>query len=86
MRYIGSNSYRGSLAGSHMREIRIDISEIVGEIFGVISHPYKLFIERLHAEGRISDEEVAGLRQDILDRIPRLNELVAERFGQGPQT
>jgi hypothetical protein len=55
----------------------IDLSRILSLIISVLTDPYDKFIDKLHAEGRITDEEVRQLRQALNDQIPRLSELRA---------
>lgn len=58
----------------------IDLTPIVGAIAAVLSEPYQDFVAKLHAEGRITDAEVVGLREAILERGDRLADLVQERL------
>ena len=44
--------------------VRIDLSNIVGHISGVIMEPLSSFIDKLHADGRITDAELEGLRHE----------------------
>ncbi len=64
------------------QHINIDLSKIVGAITGVILHPFSALLDRLHAEGRVTDAEMETLRQEYLDRMSRLDELVVERLGR----
>jgi hypothetical protein len=54
----------------------IDLSRILSLIITVLTDPYDKFIDKLHADGRITDGEVTQLRQALKDQIPRLSELV----------
>ena len=54
----------------------IDLSRILSLIIGVLTDPYDKFIETLHAEGRITEQEVQELRQALKDQLPKLSELV----------
>ncbi|MDC8450811.1 MAG: hypothetical protein LV473_21000 [Nitrospira sp.] len=62
--------------------IRINLNEVVSQITGVLFEPYTVFIAKLHAEGRITDEEVERLKQEFEDRIPQLYDLVVARQSQ----
>ena len=64
------------------KHVNIDLNEIVATIAGVMFTPYTSFIAQLHAEGRVTDEEMERLRQEFSDRVPRLGDLVAERLSQ----
>ena len=61
----------------------IDLSRILSLIISVLTDPYDKFIEKLHADGRITDEEVIQLRQALKDQIPRLSELVRPQASEG---
>jgi len=54
----------------------IDLSRILSVIIGVLTDPYDKFIDKLHGEGRITDEEVQQLREALNDQIPLLSKLV----------
>jgi hypothetical protein len=53
-----------------------DLSRILSLIIGVLTDPYDKFIDKLHSEGRITDEEIEQLRQTLNDQIPRVSQLV----------
>ena len=57
-------------------EMSIDLNNLVGAIASVLIDPYATFVAKLHAEGRITDEEMAGLNQEIEESTPRLAELI----------
>jgi hypothetical protein len=63
-----------------MSENRINMTPFVSAILAVLAEPYQDFVARLQSEGRITDAEVADLRQAILDRGSRLADLVQERL------
>ena len=54
----------------------VDLSRILSLIIGVLTDPYDKFIDRLQAEGRITEAEVQELRQALKEQIPRLSQLV----------
>ena len=53
-----------------------DLSRILSLIISVLTDPYDQFIDKLRAEGRITDEEVRELRLALKEQIPKLSELV----------
>jgi len=57
-------------------EMSIDLNNLVGAIASVLIDPYATFVVKLHAEGRITDEEMAGLNQEIEESTHRLAELI----------
>jgi hypothetical protein len=61
----------------------IDLSRILSLIISVLTDPYDKFIDKLHADGRITNEEVIQLRQALKDQIPRLSELVRPQTSEG---
>lgn len=62
--------------------IRINLTNVVGQIAGVLIQPYAAFIAKLHADRRITDEEIEGLRQEFENQFNHLGELVMERQRQ----
>jgi len=54
----------------------VDLSRILSLIIGLLTDPYDQFIDKLLQEGRITEEEVHQLRQDLNEQIPRLSQLV----------
>lgn len=62
--------------------IRLNFDDAVGPILDVLLEPYKTFIARLHADGRITDAEIAALTTELLDRRQRLGPLLMERARQ----
>lgn len=52
-----------------MSEFRINISEIVGRYAAHMMEPYKHFVDRLEREGRISQDEIQQLRDELLARV-----------------
>ena len=55
---------------------KLDLSRVLSLIIGLLTDPYDKFIEKLQAEGRVTDEEVQTLRQALKDQIPKLSKLV----------
>jgi hypothetical protein len=53
-----------------------DLSRILSLIISVLTDPYDQFIDKLRAEGRITEEEVQQLRLALKEQIPKLSELV----------
>lgn len=53
-----------------------DLSRILSLIISVLTDPYDQFIERLRADGRITEEEVQQLRIALKEQIPKLSELI----------
>ena len=68
-----------------MTEINVDMTPFVSAIVAVLSEPYNAFLRKLQSEGRITDAELADLRQAILDRGSRLADLVREQLRQPPE-
>ncbi|HKY70646.1 MAG TPA: hypothetical protein VJL88_01900 [Nitrospira sp.] len=56
-----------------------DLSRILSVIISVLTDPYDQFVERLRAEGRITEEEVQQLRMALKEQIPKLSELIKPR-------
>jgi hypothetical protein len=65
------------------QHVRIDLTKIVGLVVSVISQPYNDLLAKLSAEGRVTEEEVQQLREEIQKRGASLPELVAGQLGQG---
>jgi hypothetical protein len=63
-------------------EAHIDLSEIVELIASVLIEPYEQFLSKLHADGRISEAELANLRHEVESRGPRLGKLLQEQLRQ----
>ena len=57
-------------------DMGIDFTNLVSTIASVLIQPYAIFVEKLHDDGRITDEEMAGLHQEIETLMPRLAELI----------
>ena len=55
---------------------KTDLSRILSLIVSVLTDPYDQFIDKLQAEGRISDEEVQQLRLALKEQIPKLSKLI----------
>ena len=53
-----------------------DLSRILSLIVSVLMDPYDQFIDKLQAEGRISEEEVRQLRLALTEQIPKLSKLI----------
>jgi len=53
-----------------------DLSRILSLIISVLTDPYDKFIDKLRAEGRITDEEVQQLHLALKGQIPKLSELI----------
>ena len=53
-----------------------DLSRILSLIITVLTDPYDQFIEKLRADGRITDEEVQALHLALKEQIPKLSELI----------
>jgi hypothetical protein len=54
----------------------IDLGPHAGTIARVVVEPYRIFLAKLYAAGRITDAEVTTLRTVSEDRIARLSEFV----------
>ena len=64
-----------------MREsIRVNLYKEVCAITSVIMDPYRSFIRRLHADGRVTKVEMTKLNQLCAERLDRLAVLVQERL------
>ncbi|HET7909336.1 MAG TPA: hypothetical protein VFL19_01395 [Nitrospira sp.] len=55
---------------------KTDLSRILSLIISVLMDPYDQFIDKLQAEGRITDQEVQQLRLALKEQIPKLSELI----------
>ena len=55
---------------------KTDLSRILSLIISVLTDPYDQFIDKLQAEGRVTDEEVRQLRVALKEQIPKLSELI----------
>jgi TPP-dependent pyruvate/acetoin dehydrogenase alpha subunit len=53
-----------------------DLSRILSLIISVLTDPYDQFIERLRAEGRITEGEVQQLRRALKEQIPKVSDLI----------
>jgi hypothetical protein len=62
---------------------RINISPIMAGIVGVLVEPYKEFVVKLRQEGRISDEEVQGLRAALEEATANLGEKISANPPEG---
>jgi hypothetical protein len=63
---------------------KTDLSRILSLIISVLMDPYDQFIDKLHAEGRISDEEVQQLRLALKEQIPKLSQLIKPDPDESP--
>jgi hypothetical protein len=55
--------------------LEVDATPVVAAMLKVLIEPYRLFLKRLRDEGRITDDELKQLRQDLLDRGAQLPEI-----------
>ena len=55
---------------------KTDLSRILSLIITVLTDPYDQFIDKLRAEGRITEEEVQQLRAALGEQIPKLSKLI----------
>ena len=55
----------------------INLGPHASTVARVVAEPYRIFIAKLYAAGRITDAEVTELRIVSEDRIARLGELVS---------
>ena len=58
--------------------IQFDISSIVADIVSVMIEPYEILVTRLHAEGKLSDPDLAQLDRALREQGKHLSEKVAE--------
>lgn len=63
-----------------------DLSRILSLIITVLTDPYDQFIEKLRADGRITDEEVQALHLALKEQIPKLSELIKPPRDHSPET
>jgi hypothetical protein len=79
-RRTASSVRRRSLSASARDATRImdttDLSRILSLVISVLTDPYDQFIERLRAQGRITEEEVQQLHVALKEQIPKLSELI----------
>lgn len=55
---------------------KADLSRVLSLIITVLTDPYDQFIDRLYAEGRITQEEVQQLRLALKEQIPKVSQLI----------
>ena len=65
---------------------KTDLSRILSLIISVLTDPYDQFIDRLRAEGRITEEEVQQLRAALSEQIPKLSKLIKPPPDQSSDT
>lgn len=66
-----------------MREpIPVNLHKEVCAITSVLIDPYRSFIRRLHADGRVTRTEMTKLNQLCAERLNRLADLVQKRLVQ----
>lgn len=65
---------------------KADLSRILSLIISVLTDPYDQFIDRLRAEGRITEEEVQQLRVALSEQIPKLSKLIKPPSNQSSDT
>jgi hypothetical protein len=65
---------------------KTDLSRILSLIISVLTDPYDQFIDRLRAEGRITEEEVQQLRSALSEQIPKLSKLIKPPSNQSSDT
>lgn len=65
---------------------KTDLSRILSLIISVLTDPYDQFIDRLRAEGRITEEEVQQLRVALSEQIPKLSKLIKPPSNQSSDT
>lgn len=63
-----------------------DLSRILSLIITVLTDPYDQFIEKLRADGRITDAEVQELHLALKGQIPKLSELIKPHPDQSAKT
>ena len=56
-----------------------DLSRILSLIISVLTDPYDRFVDKLRADGRITEEEVQELRQALNEQIPNVSALIKPR-------
>jgi len=65
---------------------KTDLSRILSLIISVLTDPCDQFIDRLRAEGRITEEEVHQLRAALSEQIPKLSKLIKPPSNQSSDT
>jgi hypothetical protein len=55
---------------------KTDLSRVLSLIITVLTDPYDQFIDRLYAEGRITQEEIQQLRLALKEQIPKVSQLI----------
>ena len=65
---------------------KTDLSRILSLIISVLTDPYDQLIDRLRAEGRITEEEVQQLRSALSEQIPKLSKLIKPPPDQSSDT
>ncbi|WP_155969815.1 hypothetical protein [Nitrospira japonica] len=70
-------------------DIQIDLSPTAGKTFGILSpsmmeafEPYADFVNALHAEGRITDEELDALHLQLDARLDGMTEEMERRLNK----
>jgi hypothetical protein len=61
-----------------------DLSRVLSLIITVLTDPYDQFIDKLHVEGRITDEEVQQLRVALKEQIPKVSQLIKTNTNRPP--
>ena len=56
-----------------------DLSRILSLVISVLTDPYDRFVDKLLADGRITEEEVQQLRRALNEQIPQLSALIKPR-------
>ena len=63
---------------------KTDLSRVLSLIITVLTDPYDQFIDKLYAEGRITEEEVRQLRAALKEQIPKLSQLIRTNTDRPP--
>lgn len=64
-------------------KVLVDLSPVFAS-FHIFTKPYRSFLERLHTDGRITDEELIGV--DLLVQALRRSMKYATKDGPAPST
>ena len=63
-----------------------DLSRILSLIISVLTDPYDRFVDKLRADGRITEEEVQELRQALNEQIHKVSALIKPRSVSSSKT
>ena len=63
-------------------DVRIEMNKIVGHVAFIFLDPYSQFIAKLHAEGRVTDDELDTLQQEFNNVVENFGPRLEQRLAQ----